>query len=155
MATRPRFNPMEHVVDVTRTNNRHQENSARLAHSKGSFTTTGWGEFNPEDAITFSSPYLERPTVTYGWSLEEEDDAEELRVTRYPRANGGVLRWNRTAQGFYTGAYVVICVEDRSPFIASTDPDPDPTYNILHDFVFLGVAMKDITSPLNGDLREV
>lgn len=154
MAPRARFDPFGKMIEFSKTQDRHKENSARLAMSFGQYATLGWGEFSPEDAIVFDSPFLYRPAVMYGASLEDEDDVEELRNTRLPRCGGVVVRFDRTASGWYTAAYVIITVEDRSPFIEPTDPDPDPEYNIIHDFTFLGIAVKDIQQ-LKGDLKEV
>lgn len=152
--TQPRFSPFKHIVEFNRSREQHQENSARLAHSFGSFVVTGWGEFKPEDPIMFDSPYLYRPSVSVGSSIYDEDTAEELRTTRYPRVGGTVLRWIRNNNGFYEGADVILWVEDRSPFIEPTDPDPDPVYEIVVDFTFIGIAFKDLPI-LRGDVKEV
>lgn len=148
--TRPRVRPFEQIINKQREEARNQENSARLAHSFGTFVTSGWGEFIPEDKVEFEAPYLYRPSVTVGSSLDGEDDAENVRLTRLPRCGGTVIKWDQTARGLYTGAWVAIWVEDRSPFIEPSDPDPNPDYTIVHDFVFLGIAIKDLPSPLNG-----
>jgi hypothetical protein len=150
-----RYSPFEIIARKDREMTRHAENSARLAQSFGVKLTEGWGEFVFDTAITFDAPFLRRPTVSYGWSLLDEDNAEQLRTSRFPRATGGVIRWDRSSLGFYTGAFVVITVEDRSPFIEPTDPDPNPVYKIVHDFGFLGTAMKDLPSMLKGDVKEV
>jgi hypothetical protein len=150
----PRFRPMEEIVDRLRDRDRHKENASRLAHSFGEFETTGWGEFRFETAIMFESPYVERPSVSYGWSLIE-DEGEKIRDTRFPRCSGGVVMWDVNDRGLYRGAWVLVTVEDRSALIAPTVPDPDPDYTIIHDFTFLGVMMKDILPPLHIDATEV
>lgn len=147
--------PLDAVTKKLRNDNQNKENASRLAHAFGTWETTGWGEFAPEEAIVFDSPYLYRPSVSYGASLLSDDDTAELRVTRFPRSTGMVKDWDRDKNGFYRAAWVIICVEDRSSFIAPTEPDPDPNYNIVHDFTFLGVAFKDVLPHLRGNLREV
>lgn len=147
---KPRYSPFEEITKMQKGLAKHAENSARLAHSMGSFTTTGWGEFRPEDAILFDCSYLYRPSVFPGSSFEEDENSEDIRPTRYPRCGGTVTKWERTNAGLYVGAHVVIWVEDRSPFMATSDPDPDVSYTIIHDFTFLGIATKDILSPLKG-----
>jgi hypothetical protein len=151
----PRYSPFEQIINKQKEQIRHQENSSRLAHSFGEFETVGWGEFAFSDSVVFESPYLYRPSVSYGWSLKSDDDAEELRTSRYPRASGGVLRWDIDHRGLYRGAWCAVTVEDRSALIAPTDPDPDPTYNIIHDFTFLGIMSKDLLPFMRNDGKEV
>jgi hypothetical protein len=147
--------PSDNIIRRLRSDNQNKENAARLAHAFGVWETTGWGEFEPEDAIRFDAPYLDRPSVGYGSSLRDDDDTAQLRSTRFPRCSGTVKDWDQDKNGFYTAAWVIITVEDRSALVTPTDPDPDPTYHIVHDFTFLGVAFKDILPHMRGDLREV
>lgn len=151
--TKPLVKPFQAIVEKSRAAVRHFENSARLAHSFGEVTTSGWGEFAPEDRIEFEAPFLHRPSVSYGASFYESgsEDDPGLRDTRFPRCTGLVHDWDIDKNGLYRGCWVLVTVEDRSPFIEPTDPDPDPTYHILHDFTFLGTAMKDIPLALNGN----
>ncbi len=145
------YRPMQAILQKTRDEYRNAENSARLAHSFGKFNTTGWGEFLPEDKVDFAGLYLERPAVSYGASFADDDEVEKLVTTRYPRCGGVVVRWDKTEKGLYKGAWVAIWVEDRSPFAELTTPDTDMTYEIVHDFTFLGVATKPIPAALKGD----
>ncbi len=147
--------PSEDIVRKIRSDNQHKENGARLAHSFGVYETSGWGEFESEDAIVFDAPYLERPSVSYGASLLDDDDTAKVRDTRFPRCSGIVKDWDIDKNGLYRAAWVLVVVEDQSPFVEPTDPDPDPDYNIVHDFTFLGTAMKDIPPFMRGNLKEV
>lgn len=150
-APNARFSPFEQINNRIKDRSRNQENSARLASAYGSYETTGWGEFIPEDSIQFDAPYLYRPSVSYCASLSTEVDAEKLRATRYPICSGIVARWDIDVNGFYRGAWVAIVVLDRNPLISPTDPDPDPNYLIVHDFTFNGVGLKDTPSHISGD----
>lgn len=154
-APSPWYNPQQSIMNKLAQQQNLRENSSRLAHSFGSFTTVGWGEFAPEDAVMFDAPYLSRPIPTHCGSLSDDDQAAKLRTTRHPRATGMVTHWDVNPQGLYLGAWVIVWVEDRSPLVAPTDPDPDPDYTIVHDFSFLGIAIKSLPTHIQGDEGEV
>lgn len=129
----------------------HRENSSRFAHCLATAQTTGWGEFNLADAITFDAPFIKRPSFTSGASLLDDDEAAKLRDTRYPRVSAVVKSWDVNPKGLYLGAWVLVTVEDRSALVEPTVFDPDPNYTIVHDFVFLGVAIKMLPTFKPGD----
>ena len=65
-----------------------RDNSAKLAIYSDEVTTTGWGEVDLEDCIVFDSTFIERPTVSYGCSIVDEDEAELARVERADPLDG-------------------------------------------------------------------
>jgi hypothetical protein len=146
--------PMGEINRLQKDMRRNLENASRLAHSFGVFETTGWGEFMFEDLVEFEAPYVREPSVSYGAALVD-GQGENVRTTRFPRTSGMVFDWDIDAHGFYRGAWCLVTVEDRSPFIEPTSPDPDPNYTIHHHFTFLGVASKQPPGFVKGDVKEV
>jgi hypothetical protein len=120
-----------------------------LAHAFGGFSTSGFGEFDLDVRVDFPLPYQGQPSMSYGFSIVSGLDT--LRSTRYPICSGFVREWDIDAQGFYTGCWVSVVVLTRNPFLAPTDPDPEPEYLLQHDYTFLGVATKTVAP----DLAEV
>lgn len=118
------------------------ENSARLAFSYAAFDSLGWGEFQVPTVVTFDVTFIERPYVSYAYSV----DGDTLVKGRFPRAQGFVYKWRLDTKGFYTGCWVGFTVETQSPFI-DTDKD-DPGYSLDHHFTFAGNAYKDLPSYL-------
>lgn len=152
----PIYRPFEQIQRKLREGRQHAENSARLAYAFGTVETVGWGEFTIQDRIDFELAFTERPAVLGMGTSFTEDSIDDLRATRYPRAQGEVLRWDVDVQGLYRGCWVIVVVEDRSSLIEPTDPDPDPNYSLVHDFTFLGVALKPMdTAQKKGDVRDV
>lgn len=145
------FSPAQAINARMRDQQVNRENSSRFAHCLATATTTGWGEFNMEDAITFDAPFIKRPSFTSGASLLDDDEAAKLRDTRFPRVSAVVKTWDISPKGLYLGAWVLVTVEDRSALIEPTIPDTDPNYTIVHDFVFLGVAIKMLPTFKPGD----
>lgn len=160
----------DYFADRERWNSQTQENSARGATAWGNVHSKGWGEIMIADPIMFGITFIAQPRVTYGFSL---DDDNQLVDGRFPRCSGGVLRWVTTADNLYIGAYVFMTVATADPMLATqawldaslpnTGPGPDgtgsiavvtvpdgykvdPGYDITHSFAFNAVAMKDITA---------
>lgn len=116
----------------------HQENTARLAQSFAEYSTSGWGETRIQTITEFNCTFIERPHVSYGYSV----DGDTLVDTRFPRCWGGVYRWKTNPRGHYTGAWVFIVAETMS-YQLNTDKE-EPGYDLSHYFTFTGVAMKDL-----------
>jgi len=120
-----------------------QDNSAKLAIYSDEVSTTGWGEVDLEDCLVFDSTFIERPTVSYGCSIVDEDALVE---GEYPRPHGWVRDWKQDQNGFYRGAWVSVVV-DGSPYTAPAGLG----YEIVHSFVFTGIALKPIREDLTAD----
>lgn len=134
------------------------ENSARYASSYVTFTTTGWGEFLSPECQYFTTTFVERPSVSHGFSV----DGDKLIEGRFPRVTAGVHKWLQDENGFYTGAWLFFVVETmglqwQDIYVMPTAADgkvgtvhmktpipPDPNYTLIHDFTFTGVAMKSL-----------
>lgn len=115
-----------------------RENSGRLARSHGTWTTTGSGEMIVPDAFLFGVTFTQQPSVAYGCSMPEiEGESQELVAGSVPRANGGVHRWVRDRNGFYTGANVYFTVDFGYGGVPKV-------YTIVHSLVFTAVALKDL-----------
>lgn len=119
-----------------------RDNSAKLAIYSDEVTTSGWGEVDLEDCIVFDSTFIERPTVSYGCAVDEV----ELIDGEYPRPFGFVRDWKQDQNGFYRGAWVSVVI-DGSPYIAPSSPG----YDLVHSFVFTGIALKPIREDLTAD----
>lgn len=123
------------------------ENSARGAWAYGTAHSKGWGEIMIDEPIMFGLTFVKQPIVSYGFALDDDD---QLVDGRFPRANGGVVRWVLDADDFYVGAYVFVTVATADPLLAAqsldvaTDFREDPNYDITHSFTFFAVAIKDI-----------
>ena len=115
------------------------ENSARLAFAYGRAETTGWGELKISECLLFDCSFIKQPFVAYSFSL----DGDTLVNTRYPICSGGVVKWRTNLRGMFIGAWVMVTVQDRNPYINPTTL-VHPNYAISHDFTFSGIAMKDI-----------
>jgi hypothetical protein len=123
---------------------RNAENSTRLATAHGRFQTTGWGEIEFEQCFVFGLTFIEKPSMSYGYSIAD-DDVEPV-LTRFPRSAGFVSRWKMNEKGFYVGAWCAVVVEDQSTLVATTEDDPN--YLLDHDYRFEGIAMKDVPAYL-------
>lgn len=120
-----------------------RENSSRLATSRLTFTTHGWGEIKLPDVSYFSGTFIERPGVATGFCI----DGDALVPTRFPRVTAGVYKWLQDSSGFYIGAWVFLVVDTQSSFIETTVA-ADPGYDLIHDFTFTGVATKALPAHL-------
>jgi hypothetical protein len=118
------------------------ENSSRLAFAFGTFTTTGWGEVRIEECLSFGLSFVNKPFIGSSWDI---DDAV-LVPGRFPMISSGVVRWRRNSKGFYTGAWVAMKVETKSPYISTSAAEPN--YSIDHSFIFAGLASKDLPDHL-------
>lgn len=139
MALEPGFQSLQArqaAVDAIR------ENTSRPALCQLSFKSHGWGEFKYPDAAYFTCTFLERPWVSTGVSI----DGDTLVPTRFPRITAGVFKWIQDTRDFYIGAWVFFVVDTQSPYIATTDPQPG--YDLIHDFTFSGKALKDLPEHL-------
>lgn len=157
MSTQPGFKAAEARRSAIQQG---QENASRYASSFASFVTTGWGQFQADTAVKFTTTFIRRPSVSHGFSL----DGDLLEDGRFPRVSAGVSKWLTDERGFYIGAWLFFTVETdglqfHKVYVMPTPADglvptvlmanpipPDPNYKILHDFTFTGVAMKAIPS---------
>lgn len=136
----------EYFDERERWNSQVAENSARGAWAWGTAHSKGWGEILIEDPIEFGITFVQEPVVAYGFALDDED---QLVDGRFPRCNGGVVRWMRNAQDFYIGAWAFVTVSTADPLLAAqsldvpTDFALNPNYDITHSFTFSGLAIKD------------
>lgn len=149
--------PNDYFAERERWDTQVAENSARGAWAWGNVHTKGWGQMVLPEPIMFGVTFTEQPFVSYGFAL---DDDEQLVEDRYPRCSGGVLRWVKTTEDFYVGAYVIITVATADPMLAAqawvdaslsetgtTLPDSyksDPSYDLTHSFTFQAMAIKDV-----------
>lgn len=109
-----------------------RENSARQAWSYAELTTHGVGEVQHATVVPFDCTFIQRPRVTSGWSI----DGDTLVDGFFPTVSAGVWKWQTDSRGFYLGAYVCFVIGG------------DPGYDLLHDFTFSGIALKDLPSHL-------
>lgn len=159
LSTNPLVDALEaHRGKVEQT----RENTARLAQAFASYETTGDGEIILNEPYLFGCTFIERPTTSYGFALNEAANAAGIDVQfgKLPQASGGVREWVKDGRGYYTGCYVFFSV--RTQAITRTTPvDPDedpapvvdptaatPNYVIDHDFMFSGIAIKDVPAYL-------
>ena len=134
------------------------ENTARYASSFVTWKTEGWGEFLCDEVQYFDTTFIKQPSVAHSFSL----DGDVLVPGRFPRVTAGVHKWLTNHEGFFTGAWLFFVVEttgiqNRATYVLPTSADgsvglvtapvpipPDPNYEIVHSFIFTGVAMKAI-----------
>lgn len=131
MALDPFFsvNPLVSSLDQDkRRTDQVRENSSRHAWSYATLKTSGTGEVLHTTVVPLDCTFIERPKVAHGWSM----DGDILIPGLYPQVSAGVWKWQQDRREFYIGAYVVFTI------------DGDQSYDILHDFTFCGIAMKDI-----------
>lgn len=111
------------------------ENSARQAYAWGTARSTGAGALSYREIIDFGVLFVDKPMFSYGCELLSVEHLDDTGAVP-PVSSGFVYRWERTARGFYSGAYVLVVV--------SADNDTE----LEHHFSFTGVAAKDI--PVGG-----
>ena len=116
-------------------------NSAKLAFNSAEVSSSGWGEVDIEECIVFDSVFTERPTVGYGYSVDED----ALIDGQYPRAIGFVRDWKLDKNGFWRGAWVSLCVD-----MGRLEP-VGGGYDLIHSFVFSGIALTAIREDLTAD----
>lgn len=119
---------------------RNAENETRSAYAYARYRTTGWGETTFDGCFEFGLTFIEEPFVNYGMALSDDGPDLDGKATRYPRAWGGVYRWKKNTNGFYTGAWMFTIVETQSYYIPTALTDPN--YIIDHSFTFYGKATK-------------
>lgn len=104
-----------------------QENSARLAQTYATFTTTGDGDHTLPDPCLFGCTFTEQPIVSYGYSMDGDqlqDDTAPL-----PRCSGFIRKWVQDARKHYIGAYVCFVVNTARVVAQAPDPVPTPDTN--------------------------
>lgn len=115
---------------------RTNENASRLAFAFATYNSHGWGEKRFTQCAEFGLTFVEKPFVSYGCEI----DGDKLIDTRFPRSSGVVFEWRRDTKDFYTGAWVAVTVDTKSPFIFTALADP--AYDLIHHFTFAGIAYK-------------
>jgi hypothetical protein len=126
---------------------RHRENSGRLAMVYQRFETTGQGSFEFEERIDFGLTYVEEPFVAYGSYVDLDDLANLLDLDNdtappFPVTSGHVTNWDQDENDFYVGAWVGVRVyfppgdEVLVPIDALTV--------VRHHFSFQANAIKDV-----------
>lgn len=130
--------PWEGVSGFLAAKARNGENQARPADSLSWLNTTGAGEIQVENAVTFRCVFIEEPHFTYGYRVDEEL-GDELVLTQLPRSWGFVVDYVTNARGHYLGAYMNFIVEVPIG-------DENPQYAIRHYLRFQGIGMKAIRS---------
>lgn len=116
------------------------ENATRLAWAYGECTTHGMGEHLPEDRIPFDTVFIEKPFMSWGFALADE---EQLVEGRFPRAQVFVRDWDTDRLGNYTGCWLGVTVDTCSPH-NPTPPVDDPGYDLEFFLTFAGIAMKPV-----------
>lgn len=143
------------------------ENSARYASSFITFHTHGWGEFQSPNVQYFDTTFMQVPSISHSFYI----DGDALVDGRFPRVTAGVHRWVQNERGHYTGAYLFFVVETMGPqsqaiyvlptaadgnvalYAAKVPVPPDPQYDLIHSFVFTGIAMKTLPSTALAELQ--
>lgn len=91
------------------------ENSSRPAVCTITHQTTGVGYVVMPDPLRFDVVFTTEPAFTSGAAVVK---APDTRHWMYPMANAGVYKWQRDANGYYTGAYVYFTVKcDPAPAV--------------------------------------
>lgn len=138
------MDPVVHAVKRQALREATAENSARHAAVFGFVDTTGWGEFDIPDEITFDLSFVEEPNVAYGYAcIADDQGAGDLTDTRYPRGWGFVTKWTISDRGLYTGCFVSLIVDTMGAEQVAPSAS-EPGYIIRHSFTFTAVALKDI-----------
>lgn len=111
------------------------ENATRLARVAVTFLSTGYGEVQLATPIDFGVTFIEEPTVTCGWTIEP---GTNLVAGAFPNCSAGVWRWKTqqrhspsAPKEYWVGAYLFMVVDSNSQ-----------PYNLRHNFVFEGTAIK-------------
>jgi len=128
-----------------------KENLARSASSYAEFATVGMGQYASPDMFDFGCTFETQPYASYGFALDgdqlgdgNDDDASVLPIV-FPRCSGGVWRWEQTPQGYYTGAWVYMCVD----VLGEGAPAVGTQWLVDHSFTFSGLqAMKKLPAGL-------
>ena len=139
-------NPLQSQDDQRSLIAQTRENSTRFGEAFAFFDTTGWGETAFEECYVFDMTFIQPPFVSYSFSVELEENDDPLVDGRFPRCSGGIYKWKRDKRGFYVGAWCLVTVETQSPFILTTEVEPN--YPLRHYFRFCGKAMKDLPAHL-------
>lgn len=135
-------NPFEALENRRQRIQQVAENSARLASSYATFTSTGWGEFRQTTVTRFNLTFITKPIIAYSYEI----DGDALVDTRFPRSHGFVYKWQQDSRDYYTGCWVAFVVDTRNPYI--TTAELDPNYDLVHHFTFTGIALKDLPAYL-------
>lgn len=134
----PSTDPFSAFVERETFRHHVSNNSARMAFYSQEVSSSGWGDADIPDCVLFDSVFIERPTVSHGFSI----DGDRLVADQYPRAQGFVREWKLDTNGFYRGAWVTLSV-DGGDFVGG--------YDIVHSFLFTGTAIKAIREDLTAD----
>lgn len=149
----------------------YRENSARLAESSASVTTSGPGTITMPEPILFPSPFVQRPTIQYGHVVDLIPDAN---LWQAPRCTGGVARWvtdpedgQPTVGGvFYLGFYPFATVQTPPQPLAGTLTsaqinayrellaDNPPVVEVTHWFSFRGEAYKKLPTHIDQAIAD-
>lgn len=113
-----------------------RENSARHAICYTQVATLGMGEVLVETVLPFDCTFVEQPRVAYGFSL----DGDLLVDGNFPSSSGGVWKWQQDHREYYLGAYVYFVISGG-----------DGNLDLIHDFTFTGIAIKDLPEHLLED----
>lgn len=130
-------NPFVETMDSARAREQQvRENSARLAESFVTVSTTGQGGYRFDNVSYFGVTFINRPYVAVAHVVNDND---LTNPNQFPVASGGVWKWLTNERGFYTGAWLYVSVY----CFGAT-----PNYAMEHDFTFTGVAVKDLPEQL-------
>ena len=132
--------PIQALEQRRADTSRNAENSAREAFCYGRFQTVGWGEVKAASPILFDVTFTSKPAISYGFEVIGGQTA--VIDGRFPRGNGGVYQWVQDNRGHYTGAYILVTVENISAWTAPSATTAGPDYTIEHNFKFEGPAYK-------------
>lgn len=121
-----------------------KENSARLAHSYATFTTTGQGSIQHPKRVAFDTTFTEKPFVQHGCVVDVDalgdalgQDSEDVTL---PLVTGYVTEWDQDDRDFYVGCWIGA----RVAFLPDDLVDVEAQPSIEHHFTFSAIAIKDI-----------
>ena len=137
--TQPNFgaNPLVEAMEGHRAHREQiRENSSRQAWSWGSVSTHGYGAIQHATVVPFNCTFIDMPKIATGFSM----DGDTLIDGAFPTVTAGVWKWQQDYREFYVGAYVFFVITG------------DAGYDLIHDFTFSGIALKDLPDHLVATL---
>jgi len=127
-------------------NERHRENSGRVAEAFARMRSTGLGSIEFPERVDFGLTFIEEPYMSYGTYLDLDDLDDKLEneagttTPPMPICSGFVTDWDRDDRGFYVGAWVGVRI--WFPYEANVWPELE--VEMFHHFSFKAVAIKDV-----------
>lgn len=119
----------------------HRENASRPGRAFAHYTSTGLGKKVEATVFPFGTAFTELPIFTFGTTVDEDSEL----LSDLPVCSAIVYKWRRTANGFYTGAWVAFGVQ---PLFGSTSLTAADWAGmaLVWSLAWEGVASKDFIS---------